>query len=121
MENRFLELDRPTTKRRRNGRPAMGYAASTPWASPFAATDRALVILIDNGGVDLGIPELVDKVLSGIPGGSLIPDDVRRSLVSSIRDTLRRVTDNLLETAELTLNRYAGAKPGLFGDVVVLR
>ena len=71
-ENRFLVLDTPVrhtrTLRRNGGAPA--FAAMHSWAFPFAATDRALVILIDNGGVDLGIPELVDKLLAAIPGAA---------------------------------------------------
>ncbi len=120
MENRFLEpygqgqlATRP--------RPTRGLAASQTWAQPFAATDRALVILIDNGGVDLGIPELVDKLLAAIPGGDLIPDRYRQELVTYLRDKIKEFTDDLLETLELTLNRYTAASPDLFGSVVVLR
>ena len=72
MENRFLELDRGSTAAPIDaGAGGRRSPASPPrrWAAPFAAADRALVILIENGGVDLGIPELVDKILAVIPGG----------------------------------------------------
>jgi GH24 family phage-related lysozyme (muramidase) len=127
MENRFLEprgqlvATRPRTAVGHNGQAASGFAAAQSWATPFAATDRVLVILIENGGVDLGIPEVVDKLLSAIPGSDLIPDRYRHELVSYIRDRIKAVTDNLLETLELTLNRYTDATPDLYGSVVVLR
>jgi len=41
--------------------------------------------------------------------------------VTYLRDKIRHFTDDLLESLELTLNRYSAAKPDLFGDVVVLR
>jgi GH24 family phage-related lysozyme (muramidase) len=127
MENRFLEprgqlvAARPRTASGRSGHAASGFAAAHAWATPFAATDRVLVILIENGGVDLGIPELVDKLISAIPGGDLIPDRYRHELVSYIHDKLKEFTDSLLETLELTLNRYTAATPELYGSVVVLR
>jgi GH24 family phage-related lysozyme (muramidase) len=64
---------------------------------------------------------LVDKLLAGIPGASLIPDAYRQKLVDHIREAIKSLTDKLLETAELSANRYTAAKPDLFGDVVILR
>lgn len=88
---------------------------------PFSASNRALVILIENGGIDLGIPDLVDKLLDALPGSSLIPDSWRPKLVTHLRDKLRSVTDDFLETVELSVNRYSAAKPDFYGSVTVLR
>ena len=122
-ENRFLEVDRELHSlrtRHRNGK-APGFAGAASLVFPFSATDRALVILIENGGIDLGLPDLVDRVLSAVPGASVLPDSVKSGIVSAVRDRLRTITDNLLETAELTLNRFSAAKPDTYSDVVVLR
>lgn len=114
----------------RSGKASVGFAGeekliassqSSMWAQPFSAQNRALVILIENGGIDLGIPTLVDKLLSSVPGSDLIPDTFKRNLVDDIREKLNSFTDKLLESAELSANRYTSAKPELFGDVVILR
>lgn len=129
--NRFRDMDQ-YLKRRTNAPcpPAkQGRAArrqiSTPmsvYAQPFAAADRVLVVLIENGGVDLGIPALVDTILANIPGASqLIPDSYRAKLVETLREALTTATDRLIETAELTVNRYSSAAPGQFSEVVILR
>jgi len=126
-ENRFLEVDRELhslriRRHRRNGAtPGLAGAASIGYAYPFSATDRVLVILIENGGIDLGLPDLVDRLLSAVPGASVLPDSVKSGIVTALRDRLRSITDNLLETAELTLNRFSAAKPDTYSDVVVLR
>jgi len=92
------------------------------WAGSMAATDRALVVLIDNGGIDLGLPDLVNKLVDGIPGVSaVIGDDLKARMVAALRDWLLTTTDHLLESAELALNRYTAAKPDKYGDVIVLR
>jgi GH24 family phage-related lysozyme (muramidase) len=92
------------------------------WASSMAATDRALVVLIENGGIDLGLPDLVNKLVDGIPGVSaVIGDDLKARMVTALRDWLLTTTDHLLESAELALNRYTAAKPDKYGEVVVLR
>jgi GH24 family phage-related lysozyme (muramidase) len=131
MENRFFEMNdylsgysgksggrRAKHNGNGNGYPSM---VQSLWAMPFAATDRALVILIENGGVDLGLPTLVDNLLSAIPGADVIPDSYRKKLVTLLREKITNFTDNLLETAELSINRYAAAKPGSYGEVAVLR
>ncbi len=71
MENRFFEMNdyltgaRKSRRRcaKRNGK-GNGYlsSAQSVWAMPFAAPDRALVVLIENGGVDLGLPGLGEKI-----------------------------------------------------------
>src|SRR6266536_3369142 len=119
-ENRFLEVDHQMRHRRRHhGVPR--YAGIESLALPFAATDRVLVVLIENGGINLGIPWLVDKLLSMVPGASMLPGSVRDGMVNALRRKLEEITDNLLESAELTLNRYSSAKPDPYGDVVILR
>jgi hypothetical protein len=59
--------------------------------------------------------------LSQVPGASSLPSSVEEGLVEVLRVRLRAFTDNVLETAELTLNRYQAAKPDSYSDVVVLR
>jgi len=86
---------------------------------PMATDERALVVLLENGGVDLGVGTLVDHLLSAVPGGSRIPG--RDSLVNYIDEKIRDVTDNLLESAELVINRYSAAAPDPYGSVHVLR
>ena len=120
MSNRFLEKPRPRAIRADPGRhPA--FSSATSWATAMAATDRALVILVENGGVDLGIPDLVDTLLKELPGSSVIPSSYRATLVKAVEDKIKEFTDTLMETAELAVNAYQSAKPGLYGDVVVLR
>lgn len=91
------------------------------WVRPMAAQNRVLVILVENGGVDLGIPTLVEKLLQMLPGSSVIPESFRQALVDTLRSKIKAITDNLLESAELAVNRYQDAKPSLFSDVIVLR
>src|SRR6267378_7630374 len=105
----------------RGGIPTQAGLASPAWVQTMSASNRVLVILIENGGVDLGIPALVDKLISLIPGGSNIPDGYRRKFVDFLREKIEGLTDSLIESAELSINRYTAAKPDYFGDVVVLR
>lgn len=91
------------------------------WVRPMSASQRTLVILIENGGVDLGIPGLVGKLFSAVPGGGSIPDGYKKKLVDYLHEKIAGFTDNLIESAELTLNRYTDAKPNFFSSVVVLR
>ena len=139
MENRFLEMDLylkqlSGTKARHHqawsGNPSsmdarrgskLADSQARPWAQPFSVQDRVLVILIENGGVDLGIPALVDKLLSEVPGASLIPDTYRTRLVEHIKETIKSYTDSLLETAELSNNRYTASEPEFFSNVTILR
>src|SRR5690242_20400851 len=129
MENRFLEMD-DYLKRGTRGSGTMSKrplvlgrssSMSLRWAQPFSAADRVLVILIENGGIDLGIPALVDQLLQLLPGSSALPDNIRQLITTTLRDKLKSFTDNLIETAELVANRYTAAKPSLFSDVVILR
>src|SRR5687767_11305078 len=128
MENRFFEMDdylcNSGKRRRRSGkRNGNGYLSSAQsiWAMPFAAPDRALVVLIENGGVDLGLPDMVNKILSSIPGASAIPSSSRETMVAFLREKIKGFTDNLLETLELSVNRYDKAKPEFYGEVAILR
>lgn len=121
MENRFLA---PTAARRpllARGKSRSFSRATSAYSGAFSADQRALVILIENGGIDLAIPELVDKLLSNVPGASLIPEDVRQKLIVFVRDTIKGLTDTLIESADLALNRYQDAAPSMFGSVTVLR
>lgn len=128
-ENRFLEVDRQVRRARAHRHPhhhhhqheGLGLSGMESLAFPFSTTDRVLVVLIDNGGIDLGLPDLVDRLLAQLPGGSVVPGSVKTALVNALRAKLREATNNLLEGAELTLNRYTSAKPDIYGDVIVLR
>ncbi|RYC05227.1 glycoside hydrolase family protein [Nocardioides zhouii] len=128
-QNRFVEMHNylrcAPPPGRGASRPVLsrphGYASAQSVSRSMAATDRALVVLLDNGGVDLGLPALVDKILDALPGSSMIPSSVKRDIVSAVERKLREVTDNLLESAELALARYEKAKPGQYADVTVLR
>ena len=122
-ENRFVELDRQVRRIRGNySIPRIaGMQSFSPFSFPLAATDRALIVLIDNGGIDLQLGDVVDRLLALVPGGSVLPDSARQGIVNALHDKIKSVTKNLLETAELTLNRYSAAKPDLYGDILVLR
>jgi hypothetical protein len=96
-----------------------GVRSMSRFSLPMAVQDRALVILIENGGVDLGIPFLVDTLLSAT--AFPIPDSYRTKLVDHLRTTIRDSTDKLLESADLYLNRFSEAAPALYGTVDVLR
>jgi GH24 family phage-related lysozyme (muramidase) len=129
VENRFMEMDLEFRAIGRNGgRQKQPHALaaswggrSSGWESSFSAAQRALVILIENGGVDLGIPDLADKLLSVLPGTSLLPDGVRQKIIEFLRTRIKGATDSLLETAELAANRYTAAKPEFYGEVTILR
>lgn len=126
MDNRFI----PSAPFRRGGRaqtalldPIVGYSRqqSTGFVRTFSVQDRVLVILIENGGIDLEIPETAKKIIAALPGSSLIPDSVVNTLAGKLRDWIKVQTDRLLEDAELSLGRYRSAKGSSYGDVVVLR
>lgn len=136
MSNRFLEMNdylkRDTRQNLRGGSngsvpvfPAVSASQSYAWARPFSAAQRVLIILIENGGIDLQIPQLVDSIISALPGSSMIPDSVKRDLrdviAKKINDTVKSVTKDLLESVELVANRYGAAKPDTYGDVIILR
>ena len=87
----------------------------------FSVQGRVLVVLIENGGVDLEINDAARKIVAALPGGSLIPDSVVDALADKLRDWIKSQTDKLLEDAELSLGRYRAAKGSSYGDVVVLR
>jgi GH24 family phage-related lysozyme (muramidase)/uncharacterized protein YycO len=139
MQNRFLEMNdhlrRAAGAKVRNSYPRTGNASSpnhgtfngpvssqfSVWEHSLAAQDRTLVLLIENGGVTLGIPTLVEKLLSSIPGASVIPASYREKLGNFLGEQIKILTDGAIESVELYANRYSAAKPDLFGDVVILR
>jgi GH24 family phage-related lysozyme (muramidase) len=115
--NRFLDLDRYY-----GSRPHPLRATKSRFAAAQSVADRVLIVLIENGGVDLGLPDLVNRLIDEIPGAAaLIGDDLKAQIVSGLKDWLKKTTDQLLESAELALNRYTAAKPDTYGEVVVLR
>ena len=118
--NRFLYPNRRDDGERL--RPSRSRRTESRFSTMKSVADRVLVVLIENGGVDLGLPDLVNRLVQEIPGASaLIGEDLRGKIVAELRDWLTKTTDNLLESAELALNRYTGAKPETYGEVVVLR
>src|SRR5881628_1583064 len=129
MDNRFVSnapLRRSGAARKALLAPIVGYPAysrqqSGGFVRTFSVQDRVLLVLIENGGVDLGIPELADKIIDLVPGSSVLPSGVRDRFVSFLRDKIKSLTDSLIESAELSLNRYSVEKGSTFGDVVVLR
>jgi GH24 family phage-related lysozyme (muramidase) len=126
MDNRFIPSG---SLRRRGGAqtalldPIVGYSRqqSAGLVRTFSVQDRVLVILIENGGIDLEIPDTARKIVAAMPGSSLIPDSVVNTIASKLRDWIKTQTDKLLEDAELSLGRYRSAKGSSYGDVVVLR
>lgn len=136
MENRFKDMSDYFTgrsERLQRGRPGGGQGRATAYsvgqlgalARPMSAARRVLIILIENGGVDLQIPELVNALINAIPGSGLIPDSVKKKIrdfvASEINKPIRELSKELLEGVELLANRYAEAKPGTYGDVIVMR
>ena len=128
MENRFLDIDEIRERGSRNGshghsteRSDLLSSAYSLFATPLSAADRVLVVLLENGGIDLNLSGLVDALWRFLPGSSLLPDSLRAKLAQFLEKKIRSYTDNLLETAELALNRYKGAKPEFFSDVITLR
>jgi GH24 family phage-related lysozyme (muramidase) len=133
MDNRFMEMNDYLKQvegekcQKKNGH--SGAVTATldqtssifSWSRPLSAADRVLVILIENGGIDLGVPALVDKLWPLLPGATMLPDSWRQKLSDYIGEKIRSFTDNLLEGAELAANRYTASKPDPFGAVVVLR
>lgn len=124
--NRFLDGDQGNASGgQHSSGPLTSSAQSFDWSRPQSATQRALVILIENGGIDLHIPQLVDQVLSMIPGASLLPDSIRVQLrdhlAGAINSQIQRASKELLEGVELAANRYTAASPSLYGEVVLLR
>jgi len=92
------------------------------WVVPQAAGQRELLVLLENGGIDLDLRGFVDGVVDVLPGASLVVTDAMRGAVAAqLRSWLRLTTDDLLESAELVLNRYSAASPSLYGAVHVLR
>ena len=117
--NRFLDASRYYGARPHS---LGGGTRRHAWAVPASAADRVLVVLIENGGIDLGLPAVVDKLVDGIPGASaLITGELKTKVATALNEWIRHTTDQLLENAELALNRYTATKPATYGDVVVLR
>lgn len=118
MSNRFLAYAASVPETRHHA-PRLSQVQSL--ARTFTASQRALVVLIENGGIDLDLAGLIDKFLGALPGGDLITAEMRRSLATSLREKIKTVTDTLIESAELALNRYASAAPQHYDSVAVLR
>ncbi len=94
---------------------------SQSWAAPFTAQQRALVVLIENGGIDLELGDLVDMIADQLPAGGDMAKAALRPLAGVLREKIKAATDTLLESAELALNRYSAARPDQYDSVTVLR
>jgi len=101
--------------------PAWQMARAQSWAAPFTAQQRALVVLIENGGIDLELGALVDKIADQLPLGGDLAKAALRPLAGALREKIKAATDTLLESAELALNRYGSARPDHYDSVTVLR
>ena len=131
MTNRFLDKKSyleglaPGARRRVLARSGHGLSIAQHnrfgFAEALSAGDRALVVLMENGGIDLGVGTLVNHLLNGVPGASHIPQSARDALVSYVDEKVRDATDRLLESAELAIHRYSDAAPDPYGSVQVLR
>lgn len=138
MSNRFLEKKAyleglsTTTARAQSstlartasqGRQATSISSRNRYgfSGPMSTDERVLVVLMENGGIDLGVGSLIDHLLDLVPGSSVIPRSFRDALVRYVDERIRSATDNLLENAELVLNRYSAAAPEHYGSVQVLR
>ena len=122
MKNRFQEWDLrnfPTVRNGHSNGMTLNRHPAKRRSNSFSVMPSQLVILIENGGVDLGIPALVDALLSKFPG--IIADQVRPVLVKMIGDKIREWTDTVAENFELNLNRYSSAKGQYYDDVQILR
>lgn len=138
MSNRFLEKKAyleglsTTTARARSstlsraasrGRQATSIASRNRFgfSGPMSINERVLMVLMENGGIDLGVGILIDHLLDQVPRSSVIPQSARDALVHYVDERIRSATDNLLENAEMVLNRYSAAAPQYYGSVHVLR
>lgn len=125
MDNRFLafaaSMPAPARARAPQRRAQQRWVQSQSLARPFAAAQRALVVLIENGGIDLDLAGLVDKLVSVMPGGDFVTQGMRATLANALREKIKSVTDTLIESAELAINRYSAAAPQFYDSVAVLR
>lgn len=99
------------------------YSRSNGYGYSFskASNNRALVILLENGGIDLGVPALVNKIMARVPGSSIIPQAVIDQFSNYVNEKIRDLTDKLLESAELVANRYTSSKPEFYSEVLILK
>jgi hypothetical protein len=134
MENRFLQpqsfyrpMSEPYVQSR--GSHARSYdetsqsfsSAKSVFSRAASTEQRSLVVLIENGGIDLDLSSLADKIIAIIPGGNMVPASMRSKLITLLHDEIKALTDDLMESAELALNHYSTAVPKLYGSVAVLR
>lgn len=122
MKNRFQEWDLRNLPNGRNGQShslSVNRRPAKRRATSFSVMPSQLIILIENGGVDLGIPGLVDAILSKLPID--VPDSLRSQLVTMIKNKITEWTDTIAEDFELNLNRYSSAKGQFYDDVQILR
>lgn len=101
---------------------ALTRPAPRSFASETPAVDKpALVVFLENGGLDVDIGAIAERALALLPLGDIAQRIVGKALRESINEAFRKATDGLLESAELLLNDYAGAAPEHYREVVVLR
>ncbi|MBX7225027.1 MAG: glycoside hydrolase family protein [Chitinophagales bacterium] len=135
MENRFLTMDNylknlraiPTdnnirAKGSKSGRsrfrafqPEVGAMSYNGFSKPFTASQRVLIVLIENGGIEIDTRKILEPLLQ------VIPETFRETAFSYLNRKIKEYTDTILESAELYLNNYAGSSPDFYGNVVILR
>ncbi len=92
------------------------------YGSSFSANDRVLVVLLENGGIDLQVQSVVEKIIDLVPGSSyIVSNSQKKQIANFVNQKIIDATDSLLESAELLLNRFGSAKPKYYSEVVILR
>lgn len=91
--------------------------------TPFGPKDRTLVVLLENGGIEIDVAAILLKLKKLIPmgAGSLIPDTVIKQAGDYIKEQIKKKTDYILESADLLLNRFNSAVPMHYSKVIILR
>jgi GH24 family phage-related lysozyme (muramidase) len=91
-------------------------------SSQFSANERVLIVLLENGGIDLKVQPVVEMCIDMVPGSSyLINDSTKKQIANYVNQKIIDATDSLLESAELLLNRFNTAVPKYYGKVIILR
>jgi hypothetical protein len=90
---------------------------------PLGPKDRVLVVLLENGGIEIDITAILMELKKLIPASaaSLIPDAIIKQAGDYIKEQIKKKTDYILESADLLLNRFNSAVPIHYGKVIILR
>ncbi|NJN46404.1 MAG: hypothetical protein HC808_07925 [Candidatus Competibacteraceae bacterium] len=91
--------------------------------TPPGPKDRVLVVLLENGGIQVDVAAILLKLKKLLPDAveSLIPDSALKQAGDYIKEQIRKKTDSILESADLLLNRFDSAVPAQYSKVIILR